>query len=32
MKISIALLALVISSLSLALQLKGQKPVPPIQI
>jgi len=31
MKMSLALLALVISSLSLALQLKGQKPVPPLE-
>ena len=31
MKMSLALLALVISSLALALQLKGQKPVPPLE-
>jgi len=31
MKTSLALLALVISSLSLALQLRGQKPVPPLE-
>ncbi|SRR6266581_498987 len=31
MKLSIALLALVISSLSLGLQLKGQKPLPPLE-
>ncbi len=31
MKLSIALLALVISSLSLGLQLRGQKPVPPLE-
>ncbi len=31
MKMSLALLALVISSLSLALQLSGQKPVPPLE-
>jgi len=31
MKMSLALLALVISSFSLALQLRGQKPVPPLE-
>ena len=31
MRMSLALLALVISSLSLALQLRGQKPVPPLE-
>lgn len=31
MKMSLALLAVAISSLSLALQLKGQKPVPPLE-
>jgi len=31
MKTSLTMLALVISSLSLALQLRGQKPVPPLE-